>query len=337
MKTIGKRWRQEYTLLCMFAALFIVLSILTDSFLGLNNMTTMLSQLPELLVLSLAMMVVILTGGIDLSLMAVCATSGIVAAIVMSKCKDAGYADVSQLGVILLGIVTALVVACLCGCVNGYIISKLGVTPILATLGMQQTLTGLGNLVSKGSSVSGFPSNFLKIGSGKLLGLPILIWIAIIITLITWILLSRTSWGRSIYMLGSNKKVAKYSGIDTIAVNFKVYLFSGILTGIAAIMLIARYNSGKTDLGSSYLMKSISVAVLGGTKIVGGHGSIVGLVLAGCIFQVISSGFKLLGVSAYVIDVILGGLLLVVLTFDTVHAYFGDRLKVNKRTKSVQA
>ena len=326
-------WNRDLTLLAVAIVLFAALSVITpQNFLSKNNLIAMASQFPELCVLSLGMMCVILTGGIDLSLMSATALAGVVAAMVLREGKKAGLADENQFMLIVLGILTAIAVALVCGVINGIAVAKLGVYPILVTIGTQQVFLGVGNLIGKGNSVSGFPSGFLAIGKESFLGIPILMYIAAAVVIVSWILLNKTAWGRSVYMFGANAKATEYSGINTVSVNFRVYIFTSVIAGIAAVMMISRYNAGKPDLGSSYLLQSISVVVLGGTKIEGGHGTVAGTVIAAMIMQIVSSGMKMLGVNNYTVDVILGALLIVILLFNFVSANISMKRKLLKES-----
>jgi ribose/xylose/arabinose/galactoside ABC-type transport system permease subunit len=322
-------WKKEYTLAAILVGIFTLMSILSPgNFLSSTNLLSMASQLPELGILSLGMMVVIISGGIDLSLVSISALSGIIAAFILREGTTLGMTDGGSTGLIVLAILGASAVALACGALNGFVVAKIGVFPILVTIGSQQLYFGVSNLLSKASSVSGFPSEYNHIATTTVLGIPLLLVTFIIVAVLTWILLSRTSWGRSVYMLGSNPLATRYSGINTVAVTFKVYVFSAMLALIAAILITSRYNAGKADMGSSYLLQTISVAVLGGTSIYGGTGSVLGVVLAAGILQVISSGCKMIGFSTYLIDIIMGAILIGTLLVITLTHFIGVKKKI---------
>lgn len=310
------KWNYNYGLMFVLLVIIIVVQVFSGGkFLRINSITSMLGQIPELGIFSIGMFVVILTAGIDLSITYLGALVGVCAAFVLS------WGSTNQINLALLFVITiaaAFGVAIIGGILNGTIVSIIGVHPVLATLGTYTLFFGIANVLTEGSAISGFPIEYRWIGKGKVLGIiPVPMIIFVIVIILSYILLDKTVWGRSVYMIGSNSKVSRYSGIDVKRVNFKVYLFAAMMAGIAAIVMTGRYSSGKADLGSSYLLKSISVAVLGGTNMAGGEGTLVGVVIATFIIQAISTGVTMIGLNSYFVDVLIGGILLIVLLIST--------------------
>ncbi|GGJ91034.1 ribose import permease protein RbsC [Lentibacillus kapialis] len=302
---------------------FLLMSLIAPGFLGSNNLTNFLFQLPEFGLLALAMMVVILTGGIDLSITYVAALSGVGAALMLTS----GFS-------IIPAILVAILFGVACGAFNGFVISKIGVPAILVTLGTMVLFEGVILAITKGNSISGFGDTYSLIGNGYYMGiipLPILIFIFFIV--LTAILLNKTSWGRSVYMFGNNDVATHFSGIKNSRVLMKVYLYVGLLAAISAIIMTSRYNSVKVDLGSAYLLQSVAAAVLGGANIHGGYGKVMGTVYAVIIFQTISNGLNLLGAHSAIADVFIGGVLILVLTFN----FFSDKFKRKKETQASTA
>ncbi|WP_085522992.1 ABC transporter permease [Tuberibacillus sp. Marseille-P3662] len=301
-------------------AIFLLMSLITPGFLSSNNIKSMMFQLPEFGLIALAMMVVIVTGGIDLSITYIAALSGVGAALMMSH----GFS-------ILPAVLVAILFGLACGAFNGFIISKIGVSPILVTLGTMVLFEGVILAITKGHSISGFSDAYGLIGNGYYMGVvPLSMVIFVIFAIITSILLNKTGWGRSIYMYGSNDVATLFSGVKNSRILMKVYLYASLLAAISAIIMTSRYNSVKVDLGSSYLLQSVAAAVLGGTNIHGGYGKVMGTVYAVIIFQMISNGLNLLGVDRAIVDVFIGGILIIVLTLN----FFSDKFKKNKETKS---
>lgn len=323
------KWNHNYTLLAVLAAVIIAVEILSGGkLLSMNSVTSMLGQIPELGIISIGMFTVILTAGIDLSITYLSALAGVCSAFVLSWGNAMGM---NTALLFLLAFAVTFAVAFLGGVLNGTIVSFVGVHPVLATIGTYTLFFGIANVLTSGSAISGFPKAYRWIGKGKVFDIipfPVIIFIAVVI--IAHILLDKTIWGRSVYMLGSNKKVSEYSGIDVKKVNFKVYLFAAFLAGIAAIVMTGRYSSGKADLGSSYLLKSVSVAVLGGTNMAGGEGSLTGVVIATVIIQIISTGVTMIGLSSYFVDILMGVILLAVLLFSN----FKKKPQITKRERS---
>lgn len=283
--------------------LFVLMSISVPGFLSSNNLTNMMFQLPEFGLFALAMMVVIVTGGIDLSITYTAALAGVAIAILSSN----GYP-------MIIAILGGIAVGLLCGFMNGLIIAKIGVSPILVTLGTMVLFEGLILSITKGNSISGFSPEYTLIGNGYYLGLiPLSIIIFLFVAILTSVLLNKTVWGRSVYMVGSNPVASLFSGVNNSKVLMKVYLYSALLAAIASIIMTSRYNTVKVDLGSSYLLQSVAAAVLGGTEIQGGYGKVIGTLYAVMIFQMISSGLNLMGVPRPIVTVIMGVILIAVL------------------------
>ncbi|SES74702.1 simple sugar transport system permease protein/ribose transport system permease protein [Salinibacillus kushneri] len=298
---------------------FILMSLIAPGFLGSNNLSNFLFQLPEFGLLALGMMVVIITGGIDLSITYVAALSGVGAALMLTN----GYSIISA-------IVVAIIFGVACGAFNGFVVSKIGVPPILVTLGTMVLFEGVILAITKGNSISGFGDTYSLIGNGYYMGVvPLSILIFIFFAILTGVLLNKSSWGRSIYMYGNNEIATLFSGIRNSRVLMKVYLYVGLLAAISAIIMTSRYNSVKVDLGSSYLLQSVAAAVLGGTNIHGGYGKVIGTVYAVIIFQTLSNGLNLLGVHSAIVDVFIGGILILVLTLN----FFSDKMKSKKESR----
>jgi simple sugar transport system permease protein len=306
--------KYEHILLVIFVITFAVFGILSpDRFLGLNNLQTMLVQLPEFAILALGMMVVILTGGINLSIAATSALCGIVAALFLTAFPQ----DASGMTFIILGTVLAgLLFAILTGLFNGTLVAFVGVTPILVTIGARAVFKGLGLVMTKGGSVSSFPESFYFIGSATPLGIPLPLYIFLVVAIITYFLVHRTPWGARVFMIGSNAQAANFSGVPVRRILLQVYIYSSLLAGVAALIMISRYNSAKVTLGTSYLLQTVAASVLGGTSIYGGRGNVLGVILAAAILQIISSGLNILGVNRFLIEVSLGAILILALTIN---------------------
>ncbi|CAK6473230.1 Autoinducer 2 import system permease protein LsrD [Peribacillus frigoritolerans] len=316
---------KENTLGVITAGLFVLMSFSIPGFFSSNNLTNMMFQLPEFGLIALAMMVVIVTGGIDLSITYTAALSGVTIALMASS----GY---PMLGAILIGVLVGLS----CGLINGVIISKIGVSPILVTLGTMVLFEGLILSITKGNSISGFSEGYSLIGNGYYMGIvPLSIIIFVLFAIITAILLSKTKWGRSVYMVGSNPIATLFSGINNSKVLMRVYLYAALLATIASIIMTSRYNTAKVDLGSSYLLQSVAAAVLGGTEIQGGYGKVIGTVYAVVIFQMLSSGLNLMGVPRSIVTVMMGVILITVLVINFVKTKLDEKSQKKLPSNSV--
>jgi ribose/xylose/arabinose/galactoside ABC-type transport system permease subunit len=267
-------------------------------------------QLPELGVLAFAMMITMLTGGINLSIISSANLSGIIMAMILTGdlASNAGGAGLGW--TIFLAVLAGLSISLIVGLVNGMIIAYIGVSPILATLGTMTLLEGISLVITKGYVISGLPRNLLVIGNGTFLGIPVPMFILIGVALAIAIMLNKTRLGLSTYMIGSNIKATSFSGINTNKVTIFVYMISGLLAGIASLIMIARFNSAKAGYGSSYLLVTVLVSVLGGINPNGGFGKVSGVFLGLILLQVISSGLNLLGISQFLTLALWGALLL---------------------------
>jgi simple sugar transport system permease protein len=311
--------RYERMLLVLCLVVFLVFAILSPSrFLSMNNIMTMLYQLPEFGLLSLSMMVCILTGGINLSLSSLAALSGIGSAFILSN-PGAMPSWLAILAAMFFG----LAVAGATGMLNGLFIAYVGVTPILVTVGTKAIFEGIGLLLTKGGSVSGFPETFFFIGGGSVLGVPFPLLVFVVVSVFTWLLLQKSPWGERVRMIGISPVVAGFSGFAVKRILLQVYVFSALLAGIAAMIMISRYNSGKVTLGSSYLLQTVAATVLGGVSISGGKGKVGGVITATVLLQFMSSGMNILGVNRFLILVVMGLILIIALAMN----FLADRIE----------
>ncbi len=330
-RNMFKKNPKEWILFGVFIIVFAVMTALSPSrFLSGTNLQSMVFQLPEFGLFALAMTVTILTGGINLSVITSGTMGSILAATVMSTMYKSG-ADPTV--TIALAILVAIVSSCAAGAINGILVSYVGAPAMMATLGTSTLFEGIGLLISKGNSISGFPTEFFWFGNGTIIGIPVPMIIFVIIAVITFILLEHTKWGQSVYMVGCNPTAAKFSGINVGSVMLRVYIYSGFLGGIATIIMMSRYNSARIDYGSSYLMQTVTAAVLGGVAITGGYGKVIGVVLAVLTLQSISSGLNIVGVDTNLSTVITGLLLIGVLAINFISAMTASKKKTAAKQK----
>jgi simple sugar transport system permease protein len=297
-------------------------------FLSLGNFQSIAFQLPELGILALAMMITMVSGGINLSIIAGANLSGIVMALIMTTFITDATPFAASFAVTLLAVLLGLLVALLIGILNGFLIAYVNVSPILTTLGTMTLVQGISVGVTKGYVISGFPQGFQSIGNNTLLGIPVPMLIFILIVILMSIILNRSTFGISVYMLGSNKTATSFSGINVKKVIMKIYAISGLLTGLAAVIMISRFNSASAGYSTSYLLVTVLLAVLGGVNPDGGFGRISGIVMALLILQVISSGLNLMQVSSQLSKALWGIILILVIAL----RYYSDKFKLAQKT-----
>ncbi|MDU0204786.1 ABC transporter permease [Paenibacillus sp. MAH-36] len=298
-----KNWlTNEMLLLLLLLALLVFLGLQSDVFLTVDNLLSITVQLAELGILSLGMTLIILTAGIDLSLGNLVGLLAVVTGYLLNKGLP-----------ILIVIPLVLVVAVCCGLFNGFFVAKLKISPILVTLATMTFFNGIALVLSKGKAFSGFSESFYIWGQGSIFGIPVQSIILIVLVILMCLIMAYTPWGRSVYAIGSSEKSAKFSGIQVTKVLIGVYVIAAVLAGIVAIIMTSRVATARADMGSIYLMQSISAVVLGGTVLSGGKGKMIGTMLGCCIFAVLSNGLNLLSVAPFIKDVIQGSILILVL------------------------
>jgi simple sugar transport system permease protein len=311
-------------LVVIMAGVFIIMALLRPNlFPALDSLISMAFQFPEFGILSIAMMIAMLTGGIDLSIVGVANLSSILASMIMVHYIPAGAGIGYTVFIMLLAVIAAVVTGMICGLINGFAIAGIGIPSILTTLGTMQLFTGIGIILTKGKAVYGFPSSFTVFGTGTLwiIPIPLLIFIAILVYFS--ILLKKTGYGMSVYMMGTNSIASRYSGIHNFKITLQTYMYSGVLASIAGMIITSRTNSANADYGSSYTLQALLVAVLAGVNPSGGFGRIAGVVVAVLTLQFLSTGFNMLHISNFFKDFIWGALLIMVMIMN----YWSNRRK----------
>jgi len=307
-----RRFSHFFVLSAVMLVVIIILWALTGTdFMNLGNLQSMAYQMPELGILSLAMMITMLTAGINLSIIATANLAGIVMALILTN--ESMLASLGDVGTMMLAIVAGLVVAGLVGVLNGFLISRLDMSPILATLGTSILLGGVSIVLTQGYVISGFSPAMLAVGSGRVLGVPVPLIIFLAAAGVMALILNNTPLGTRIYLIGSNPVATFFSGVNNRSVLMRTYIISGILSGVAAVVMISRFNSAKADYGESYLLLTVLASVLGGVSAAGGFGRVSGLILSLVILQMISSGLNLMGVSNFLTLALWGVVLIVVM------------------------
>ncbi len=284
---------QIVRLLAITVLIFIAFSLLLpDAFFSVRNMQSIAVQFPEFGILAFAILITMLTGGIDLSIVGTANLCAVAAALVLTRLTGADGTGLAPELAIPLAMLTALVVGSITGFFNGYLVAKIGITPILATLGTMSLYTGFSYVLTGGPAIT--TTQLAFIGNGSVLGVPIPVLIFLVVALFFSILLNRTSFGFNIFMLGTSPVAARFSGIDSDRVVLRTYWLAGVVAAIAGIVFLARVNSAKPDYGESFVLLTVLIAILGGTSYLGGVGTVAGLILAVLSLQFLSTGLNML-------------------------------------------
>ncbi|ALP66470.1 MULTISPECIES: ABC transporter permease [Paraburkholderia] len=293
-----------------FIALLVIavgLSIVSHNFLTVDNLLNVMRQASINALIAFGMTLVILLGGIDLSAGSVLALSSVIIASLLTSGMPAGLATLA-----------GLVAGGLMGLVNGLVISKGKVAPFIATLGSMTVLRGLALVLSNGSPLSSFNSDFFSLlGGGYVARLvPIPVVLMLVMFAIFWVLLRKTVFGRHIYATGGNAESAKLSGVKVDRIQLYVYTISGVMAALAGVVLTSRLNSAQPTAGTGYELDAIAAVVLGGTSLTGGRGWIFGTLVGALLIGVLNNGLNLLDVSSFYQQVIKGGVILLAVLID---------------------
>lgn len=298
------------------AVLVVALSIATDAFWTPENGVNVLRQISVNLCLSVGMTLVVLSGGIDLSVGSVLALSGAVAAGMLKQGVELaglGYAvEFTPLGAVVVGVGVGLA----CGGFNGVTITRFGLPPFVATLGMLSIARGLTMLWTEGHPITGLGESFAWLGAGTVFGLPTPAWVVAGIVAAFSFLTRRTRYGRHLYAVGGSERAAGLSGVDVGRVKLLAYTLCGGLAGMAGVIVAARLDSATPNAGVAYELDSIAAVVIGGASLAGGRGSILGAVLGCLIIGVLNNGLVLLEVSPFWQQVIKGAVILAAVAID---------------------
>lgn len=298
------------------ALMVIALALMTDKFFTVDNSLNVLRQICANLCLSIGMTIIILSGGIDLSVGSMLALSGAVAAgllkngVVISGTDI--FIEVTVSGAILAGLLVGTVL----GWFNGFVITRFKLPPFVATLGMLSIARGLTMLWTGGFPITRLGDSFGFMGSGHFVGIPMPVWISAALIALFVVLMKRTRFGRNVYAVGGNEKAATLSGLNVNRIKLLVYTLGGLLSGVAGLLVTARLDSATPNAGLSYELDSIAAVVIGGTSLNGGRGSIMGTVLGCLIIGVLNNGLVLLEVSPFWQQVIKGVVILVAVALD---------------------
>lgn len=321
-------------LIVMLVAVYAMMAILQPSiFLTRNYTVSMLYLFPEYGILSLAMMLAMISGGIDLSIVAVADLAGICSCMLLVRLMPENAGMGMAVAVLVVAILAALVIGLACGAFSSLLIAKVGIPPMLATLGSADLILGLAIAITKGSSVKGLPPILSDVFNATLFGvLPVTTVVFILCAVAVSFVLTKTTYGFKLEMMGSNKTAARFAGINTDRVTFQTYMFSGLLAAMSGVLMCARFNSARSDFGTSYTLQAILVCVLAGVNPNGGFGKVRGVVLALLVLQVLSSGFNMFpDISNFVRNLIWGGVLLLVMVFN----HISGKQRAKRRGPSV--
>jgi inositol transport system permease protein len=280
-----------------------------------RNLLNIVRQISVMGLIAIGVTMVIITGGIDLSSGSVLALAAVVST---SLAQRLDWSEIKFPGLdvpVLVPILAALAVGAVCGLINGSLIARFKIPPFIATLGMMTIARGFALIYSE-RPVSGLKDSYNYIGQGEPFGIPVPIVILAVVAIGAHVMLNNTRFGRHIYALGGNEQAARISGINISRVKIGVYTIAGLLAGLSGLVLSSRIGSGQPGLGVGYELDAIASAVIGGTSLSGGIGTIWGTIVGALIIGVLNNGLDLLNVSAYWQTIVKGSIIVVAVIID---------------------
>ncbi len=283
----------------LIVALF-VLAFQSDAFFTAGNLLNQGRLMAEVGLVALAMTFVIVTGGIDLSVGSIL---GLVAILLGVFWQNLGLP-------LPLAMVLGILVGGIAGLVNGLIITRFGVPPLIATLATLALYRGLAEGISQARSVRGYPDWFFTLGQGEVLGVPTQLWIFGVLALVAAVILGLSTFGRATYAIGSNAIASRFSGLSVDRTLLLIYTASGLIAGLAAVIFVSRVSTTRSDMGTGLELDVITAVVLGGTSIFGGRGTIIGTLLGLVLMQALKNGLALAGVKGDGTIVVIGAVLI---------------------------
>lgn len=298
--------RIKFNIVYIVIVLFIILSIFAKGFFSIENIIDVLKANAVLGILSCGMMVVIISGGIDVSVGAEISACSCVMAIFMKNISN-------NIG---LGLMVSCLMGVLIGIINGIFIAKLNLNPLAVTLGTCGIINGTIVYLTNGSWIINLPNNLMKFGRVNLLGVPIQIWTLVLIIIITYLLLKFTTLGRGAYSIGYSEDVARVYGYNPTKIKIFIYSYMGFLAGVAALVHTTIMSQVDPNAFKGYEMKVISIVVLGGISITGGYGKIHQLIFGLLFISLTMNGLVLLKTSSYMQSVLLGAIMMIAIIID---------------------
>ncbi len=307
----SKTFIKNNTMLIFLIILFVLCMLFVPRFADGGNIMNVLIQISINALIACGMTFVILSDGIDLSVGSVAALAGVVGASAIKLFPEAG---IGLSMVVILAI--SLLIGGICGIVNGFCVAKLNVPPFIATLAMMNVARGLAYVATDAKPVFGLPESFGFVGLRRIGPIPVSIILMVIVLIIAYIILSKTSFGRYIYAVGSNQEVAKLTGINVVKIKFSVYIISGFLSALGGLVLASKLQNGQATAANGYELNAIAAVAMGGTSMAGGRGGIIQTVFGLFVIGIINNALSLLGVSSYWQTVAMGVIILIAVIID---------------------
>jgi ribose transport system permease protein len=305
VKTLGDIAGRESGALIVLLVAVGALTLASPEFLTGNNLANLARQVAIFGILAIGQLMVILTGGIDLSVGSILGLAGAVTAQLL-------VAGMPIIPAILIGVVVGAVL----GLANGVLVTRFKLPPFIATLGMLGIARGVVLVITNANTIQGLPDSFQRLANGTVVGIPNLLIIFVIITGIAWFTLNRTIFGRYVYAVGSNPEAARLAGVPVAMVTTSVYVIGGVLAAVGGVLMTSRLGAGVPTAGTGFELQAIAACVIGGASLSGARGSAIGAACGALIIGVLNNGGNLLAINAFYLQIAIGALVLVAVGFD---------------------
>ncbi len=299
---------KEMSIFIALAILCLIMSVSTSTFMTPYNIGIIARQISFIAIVAIGQTTVLLTGGIDLSVGSTAGLSGILCSLLMTK------VHVGPISIIFV----SLVLGILLGCVNGILIGRLKLNAFIVTLGVGEIYGGLILVITRGYPILNLPESFAFLGQGMIGLVPVPVIFMLVITIVIAYLLENTPFGRNIYAVGGNSIAAKLAGIKVENITLYVYMLSGMFASLSGLLLTSRMNAGQPTIGASWVMPSVTAAIIGGTSMSGGEGTIIGTIIGAAFMGVLANGIVLLNISSYWERVITGAVVIIAVVIDLI-------------------
>lgn len=306
MKSKTSYYIQKYSIFMILVALFLICSLVSPYFLQYSNLINVTRQLCVGILIAYGEMLLIISGFLDLSVGSVLALAGVFS---VSVFKATGSMSAALLAALLTGVV--------CNLVNSLFVAQFNVPAFIATLGMQQAARGLALYFTGGQNILQL-GNFVKIGQGMVGPIPVPVIIVVGVSVVVWYLVNNTRYGRGLYAIGGNRAAAEASGINAKKSIYTSYILNGLMVGLAGMIFMARNNAGLPNGAVGYEMTGLTAAIVGGTSFTGGIGTVSGTIAGAFIIGFLENVMNLLGVNAYIQQIIEGAIIVLAVAFDVV-------------------
>ena len=292
--------------------LIIVVSAVNPVFLDIDNLLNIARQISFVFIIGIAMTFVLIGAGLDLSVGSVLALGGVICGLVLRALMLVMPLWIA----IVIAIIFGLLIGVLAGLFNGAVVTRFKIPSLIVTLGMMYIARGVVQVLTRGNPVYPFPDEFNNLGQGYLLGVPNVVYVAVVLGILAHVVLTQTAWGRAVFAVGGNTETARLSGINVVKVLTAVYVLCGIASAISGVLTASRLASALANAGTGMELQVIAACIIGGTSMFGGSGSILGTLIGAAFMSIIANGMVLMKISVYYQSVVIGAIIILAVGID---------------------